>query len=101
MLYCICRQGCAGQFPPGAQSPGSKHLERLRKRWSTRAVSSSLGHCPPSIRPIPGPAGFSGSITVAEFASLEDARAWAESDPYVDAGVYESVDVYPFKQVFP
>lgn len=49
----------------------------------------------------PGPAGFSGSLIVADFASLDAARAWAAADPYVAAGVYASVVVKPFKQVFP
>ena len=51
--------------------------------------------------PDPGPAGFSGSLIVAAFASLEDARAWAAADPYVAAGVYASVSVKPFKKVLP
>lgn len=49
----------------------------------------------------PGPAGFTGSLIVAEFESLEDARAFADADPYVAAGVYQSVTVKPFKKVFP
>lgn len=49
----------------------------------------------------PGNAGFSGSVVVAEFPTLEDAQAWADADPYVDAGVYQKVTVKPFKQVFP
>jgi uncharacterized protein len=49
----------------------------------------------------PGPAGFSGSLVVAEFASLEEARAWADADPYVQAGVYARVTVKPFKKVLP
>ena len=49
----------------------------------------------------PGPAGFLGSLIVAEFDSLEEARAWADADPYVKAGVYESVEVSPFKLVMP
>lgn len=49
----------------------------------------------------PGPAGFSGSIIIAEFASLEQAQQWAESDPYVEAGVYQQVSVKPFKKVLP
>jgi uncharacterized protein YciI len=48
----------------------------------------------------PGPAGFTGSLVVAEFGSLEEARTWAETDPYMDAGVYASVVVKPFKRVF-
>ena len=49
----------------------------------------------------PGPAGFSGSLIVAEFSSLEAAKAWAEADPYVEAGVYANVSVKPFRKVFP
>jgi uncharacterized protein YciI len=49
----------------------------------------------------PGPAGFSGSLIVAEFPSLEDARAWANADPYREAGVYATITVKPFKKVFP
>ncbi|CAI0777492.1 YciI family protein [Serratia entomophila] len=48
----------------------------------------------------PGAAGFTGSTVIAEFASLEEAKAWAEQDPYVAAGVYADVTVKPFKQVF-
>ena len=49
----------------------------------------------------PGPAGFTGSLIVAEFDSLEDARVWAQADPYVSAGVYAAVDVTPFRKVLP
>jgi hypothetical protein len=49
----------------------------------------------------PGPAGFLGSLVVAEFDSLEDAHAWAEADPYVESGAYQSVEVTPFKLVMP
>ncbi|WP_028455593.1 YciI family protein [Chitinilyticum litopenaei] len=49
----------------------------------------------------PGPAGFSGSLIVAEFASLAEAQAWAAADPYRSCGVYADVIVKPFKQVFP
>ena len=49
----------------------------------------------------PGPAGFTGSLIVAEFDSLEDARVWAQADPYVSAGVYAAVDVQPFRKVLP
>jgi hypothetical protein len=51
--------------------------------------------------PDPGPAGFTGSAIVAEFASLTDAQTWADADPYVAAGVYEKVVVRPFKKVLP
>ncbi|RLK51004.1 hypothetical protein DFR31_0917 [Alkalispirillum mobile] len=49
----------------------------------------------------PGEAGFSGSLVVAEFPSAEDAQAWANADPYMDAGVYAKVTVKPFKKVLP
>ncbi len=48
----------------------------------------------------PGPAGFTGSLIVAEFDSLEAAQTWADADPYIAAGVYEKVIVKPFKKVF-
>ena len=49
----------------------------------------------------PGDAGFSGSLVVAEFDSLDEAQAWADQDPYVSAGVYRQVTVKPFRQVLP
>ena len=49
----------------------------------------------------PGPAGFTGSLIVAEFPSLDAARAWAEADPYRAAGVYARVHVFPFRKVLP
>ena len=49
----------------------------------------------------PGPAGFTGSLIIAEFDSLEAATAWADSDPYVDAGVFSKVTVKPYKKVLP
>jgi len=49
----------------------------------------------------PGPAGFTGSLVVVDFPSLEAAKAWANSDPYVEAGVYRQVTVKPFRLVLP
>jgi uncharacterized protein YciI len=49
----------------------------------------------------PGEAGFTGSLIIAEFDSLESATAWADSDPYVDAGVFQRVIVKPYKRVLP
>jgi uncharacterized protein len=49
----------------------------------------------------PGPAGFTGSLVIAEFASLTEAQRWAEADPYAAAGVYASVTVKPFRKVLP
>lgn len=49
----------------------------------------------------PGPAGFTGSLIVAEFSSLQEAQRWADADPYVAGGVYAKVSVQPFRKVFP
>lgn len=49
----------------------------------------------------PGEAGFTGSLIIAEFDSLDDAQHWADSDPYVEAGVYQTVTIKPFKKVLP
>ena len=59
------------------------------------------GPMPAIDSPDPGPSGFSGSLIVAEFESLEAARAWIEADPYVREGIFSSVSVKPFLQVLP
>lgn len=59
------------------------------------------GPCPAIDAVDPGPAGYSGSLVVAEFDSLQAARDWADADPYVAAGVYARVDVRPFRPVLP
>ena len=51
--------------------------------------------------PDPGEAGFSGSLVIAEFESLEQAQGWANADPYIEAGVYQSVTIKPYKVVLP
>lgn len=76
------------------------HLARLQALQAEGRLVLA-GPFPAIDSPDPGPAGFSGSLIVAEFASLEAARTWADADPYVAAGVYGSVEVRPFKQVFP
>lgn len=78
----------------------SAHLERLHALRDEGRLMLA-GPCPAIDAEDPGPAGFSGSLIVAEFPSLEDARAWAQADPYVDAGVYERVEVRPFRRVLP
>jgi len=76
------------------------HLARLNAlRDAGRLLLS--GPCPAIDAEDPGPAGFSGSIVIAEFPSLAEARAWAAEDPYVDAGVYQRVEVRPFVRVLP
>jgi uncharacterized protein YciI len=77
-----------------------EHLARLTAlRDEGRLLLA--GPCPAIDAEDPGPAGFSGSIVIAAFASLEAARNWAEADPYVAAGVYARVAVRPFKPVLP
>ena len=76
------------------------HLARLQGLLDAGRLLLA-GPCPAIDADDPGPAGFSGSIVIAEFESLEAARAWADADPYVDAGVYTRVDVRPFRKVLP
>ena len=76
------------------------HLERLKSLQDEGRLLVA-GPCPAIDSPDPGPAGFTGSLIVAEFASLDAARTWADADPYVAAGVYANVSVKPFKKVFP
>ncbi|MDH5444570.1 MAG: YciI family protein [Gammaproteobacteria bacterium] len=76
------------------------HLERLNKLQDSGRLLLA-GPCPSIDNEDPGPAGFSGSIIVAEFESLEDAKTWADADPYVKEGVYQEVSVKPFKKVLP
>ncbi|QTR48712.1 YciI family protein [Candidatus Thiothrix anitrata] len=76
------------------------HLERL---FALRDAGRLLlaGPNPAIDATDPGEAGFSGSVIIAEFDSLEAAQAWADADPYRDAGVYQRVTVKPFKKVLP
>jgi uncharacterized protein YciI len=76
------------------------HLERLNALLAEGRLILA-GPLPAIDSPDPGPAGFQGSLVVAEFPSLEDARTWADTDPYVAAGVYARVDIYPFRKVLP
>ncbi len=76
------------------------HLERLRALLDQGRLLVA-GPCPAIDSPDPGPAGFSGSVVIAEFPSLEDAEAWADNDPYVHANVYQQVIVRPFNRVLP
>lgn len=77
-----------------------KHLARLEKlRDEGRLIVA--GPCPAIDSPDPGKAGFTGSIVIAEFESLCDAEQWADEDPYLKSGAYESVTVKPFNLVLP
>ena len=76
------------------------HLERLEKLRAEGRLLLAGPH-PAIDSEDPGPAGFSGSLVVAEFPSLQEAQAWADTDPYVEAGVYTRVKVKPFIKVMP
>ena len=76
------------------------HLERLQL-LQTEGRLLLAGPLPAIDASDPGPAGFTGSLIVAEFDSLEAAQAWLEADPYVATGVFFSTWVRPFRQVFP
>lgn len=93
---------------------GTDHPESLEKRLAARpdhlarlqALQEAgrlllAGPFPSIDSADPGPAGFSGSLIVAEFDTLESAKAWADADPYIAAGVYAHVEVKPFRKVLP
>lgn len=76
------------------------HLERI-KALQAQGRLVLAGPMPAIDAPDPGPAGFSGSLIVAEFPSLAEAQAWLDADPYVAAGVFARAQAKPFKQVLP
>jgi uncharacterized protein YciI len=99
MLYAIISQDRAESLNDRLQSRPA-HLARLEALRDAGRLALAGPH-PAIDSPDPGPAGFSGSLVVAEFDSLEAAQAWADADPYVAAGVYASVTVKPFRKVLP
>ncbi|MDH5548105.1 MAG: YciI family protein [Gammaproteobacteria bacterium] len=76
------------------------HLERLQALQDEGRLLIAGPH-PAIDSEDPGPAGFSGSLIVAQFASQQEAEEWANQDPYVLNGVYANVEIKPFKKVFP
>lgn len=76
------------------------HLARLQQLQDAGCLLLAGPH-PAIDSNDPGEAGFTGSLVVAQFSSLEEARQWADADPYVAAGVYQQVQVKPFKRVLP
>lgn len=76
------------------------HLERMQALREDGRVLLA-GPLPAIDNDDPGPAGFAGSLMVLEFPNIESARSWAHADPYVTAGVFQSVEVHPFKPVLP
>lgn len=76
------------------------HLERLKALQEAGRLLLA-GPFPAIDSTDPGPAGFSGSLIVAEFQTLEEAQQWANNDPFVQAGVYLKVEVKPFRKTLP
>ena len=99
MLYVIIGEDHPGTLDQRMAARPS-HVERLQA-LQAEARLILAGPCPAIDSPDPGPAGFTGSIIIAEFTSLVAAQAWANADPYVAAGVYAKVTVKPFKKVLP
>lgn len=99
MLYAIIGEDRPGSLESRLATRPA-HLERLQALQAEGRLLLA-GPCPAIDSPDPGPAGFSGSIIIAEFPSLAEARAWADADPYVAAGVYAGVTVKPFKKALP
>ena len=99
MLYAIFGNDVADSLER-RQAARPAHLERLDQLQAAGRLLLA-GPFPAVDANDPGTAGFTGSLIVAEFATLQEAEAWAAADPYVAAGVYAQVVVRPFKQVFP
>lgn len=99
MLYAIISEDVADSLERRL-SVRPAHLKRLQALQDAGRLILAGPH--PSIdSDNPGSAGFTGSLVVAEFDSLNDAQQWTNADPYIDAGVYAKVTVKPFKKVFP
>ncbi|MGH8444565.1 MAG: YciI family protein [Solimonas sp.] len=99
MLYAIISHDFADSLAKRrANRPA--HLERLLALQNQGRLVLA-GPRPRIDAADPGEAGFSGSLVVAEFDSLEAAKSWADEDPFVKTGVYERVEVYPFLKTLP
>ena len=99
MWYAIISEDNENSLPLRATARGS-HIDRLRCLAEEGRLLIAGPH-PAIDAEEAGEAGFTGSLVVAEFASLDDAKRWADEDPYVAAGVYRDVKVKPFKMVLP
>ncbi|OZB20246.1 MAG: hypothetical protein B7X58_01420 [Marinobacter sp. 34-60-7] len=99
MYYAIISEDIPNSLPLRKEARPA-HLERLEALKADGRLLVAGPH-PAIDSPDPGESGFTGSLVIAEFNSLEDARAWADADPYVAAGVYANVVVKPYKVVLP
>ncbi|MCG6886227.1 MAG: YciI family protein [Proteobacteria bacterium] len=99
MLYAIIAEDHADSLAKRLDTRPA-HLERLQQLQAEGRLLLAGPH--PAIDcDDPGPAGYTGSLVVAEFSSLDAAQQWADSDPYLEAGVYRQITVKPFKKVLP
>ena len=99
MYYAIISEDIEGSLPLRAKARPA-HIARLEALKEEGRLFAAGPH--PAIDSAdPGEAGFSGSLVIAEFESLAAAQAWADADPYMDAGVYARVVVKPYKIVLP
>jgi uncharacterized protein YciI len=99
MWYAIISEDVENSLPLRAKARAA-HLDRMRLLINEGRLLLAGPH-PAIDTEDPGPAGFTGSLVVADFPSLEEATEWADADPYVEAGVYVNVVVKPFKRVLP
>ncbi|SMG65675.1 YCII-related protein [methanotrophic bacterial endosymbiont of Bathymodiolus sp.] len=99
MLYAILSEDVARSLEK-RMSARPAHLQRLQNLQDEGRLIIAGPH-PAIDSNTPGESGFTGSLVIAEFTSLEAAQNWADADPYIAAGVYANVSVKPFKQVFP
>ncbi len=98
MYYAIISQDVEDSLEK-RMSARTNHVARLQALRDEGRLLTAGPH-PKIDSEDPGTNGFTGSLIVAEFNSLEDAQAWADADPYITAGVYEKVIVKPYKKVF-
>jgi uncharacterized protein YciI len=99
MLYSIISQDIENSLEKRLAARPA-HLQRLQTLKAEGRLIIA-GPSPAIDSTEPGEAGFTGSVVIAEFESLDEAKAWADADPYIEAGVYQSVSVKPFKKVLP
>ncbi len=99
MLYAIISQDVENSLEKRLAARPA-HLERLEALKSEGRLFVA-GPFPALDTETPGEAGFTGSLVIAEFTSLDAAQQWADKDPYIDAGVYANVTVKPYKKVLP
>jgi uncharacterized protein YciI len=99
MWYVIYSEDVENSLPLRKQTRAA-HLERIQLLVEQGRVLVA-GPCPAIDSEDPGEAGFTGSLVIAEFGSVEEAQQWADTDPYAIAGVYQKVSVKPYKKVLP